>query len=52
MIDYLDIKVKPFSWLKLEDIYVSQQAEFTCEVAAFRMVLRYYNIDINETDLI
>jgi hypothetical protein len=49
---YPSIQIDDYVWENIDDIFISQQGDFTCLLAAFRMILRYYNIDINEQTLI
>lgn len=49
---YSDINIKKYTWNCIEDIWVSQQNDWTCQLAALRIVLRYYHMDIPEKDLV
>ncbi|PKP61067.1 MAG: hypothetical protein CVT88_01180 [Candidatus Altiarchaeales archaeon HGW-Altiarchaeales-1] len=44
--------IKKFNWNNIEDICVSQRDDWTCQLTALRIVLRYYNIDIYDEEII
>lgn len=46
------IHFNKFKWDNIEDIWISQQDDWTCQLAALRIVLRFYHMDINEEELI
>ncbi len=46
------ISIKKFNWDNIEDIWISQQDDCTCQLTALRIVLRYYNMDIYEEEII
>ena len=51
-VPYLDVHIKEFNWGRIEDIWISQQNGWTCQLAALRIILRYYHTDISEEDLV
>jgi ABC-type bacteriocin/lantibiotic exporter with double-glycine peptidase domain len=51
-VPYLDVRIKEFNWGRIEDIWISQQNGWTCQLAALRIIPRYYHTNISEEDLI
>jgi hypothetical protein len=49
---YIYNNTRKFDWKNIKDIWVSQGDDDTCQLGALRIVLRYYNRDIDEKKLI